>query len=95
VWSSADPLEGINPTVAQIPMFAKVPHGPMSDDATEKEDCGAPICKELSSLWLCKGPEEKAEAIGTSAPMYRGTGHTAGTTRRPKFAAAGGDVESA
>jgi hypothetical protein len=38
---------------------------PMLDDVTQDEDCGAPIGKGLSSLWLCAGPEQMAKVIDT------------------------------
>jgi hypothetical protein len=44
--------------------------GLMLDDVTLDEDCGASIGKELSSLWLCEGPEETAKVIGASTPTY-------------------------
>jgi hypothetical protein len=38
--------------------------GRMLDDATQDDNCGAPIGKGLSSLQLCAGPEEMAKVIG-------------------------------
>jgi hypothetical protein len=46
--------------------------GLMLDDMTPDEDCGASFGKELSSLWLCAGPEETGKVIGASAPTYQG-----------------------
>jgi hypothetical protein len=44
-----------------------------------------------SIMWLCAGPEEMTQVIGVSR---QDTGYTAGTMRKLKSAAAGGDVES-
>jgi hypothetical protein len=48
----ADTREGVNLIVAPIRTSAKVLGGRMLDDPTQDDDCGAPIGKGLSSLWL-------------------------------------------
>jgi hypothetical protein len=51
------------------------------------DDCGAPIGKGLSSLWLCAGPEEMTKVIRVSR---QGTDYTAGIKRKQKAQVCGG-----
>jgi hypothetical protein len=60
----------------------------MLDDVNQDDDCGVPIRKGLSSMWLCAGAEKMAKVSGAS---QQSTGYTAGTKQELKSGAAGGD----